>query len=163
MSTEPLNVWFAPSHSALLEMRLMDRRNGKTFATRTIKVSLPLTLRTRDTSGSTDRRWLTLVQNSVEQQGMELLENFKCAPQLLSARAISENNIQVQLRGVRGLNVGQGMILVPSNQFHSSAQNSPAGFPIIRLTRVDELRAQGELISGNNEACRQSECIAIPL
>jgi hypothetical protein len=164
ISTEGLNEWLAPSHTALLEMRLMNRLSGRVYAERQIKIKLPLSLRTRDTSGGTDRRWLNLVQHMVEAQGTEMLEGFRCAPLLLTAQAISENQVIIQLRGVRGLSPGQGILLMPQHQMSSrNTLSDSKNWPIVRVSSLDDLRAKGDLISGSNDACRAGDCVAIPL
>jgi|GEM_PF-2375144 len=165
MSTEGLNTWFAPSHQALVEMRLVDRRTNKTFATRAIKISIPVTLRSRDTSGGTNRQWLEMVRAQVKQTGMSMLEEFRCAPQIMTAQSISDTKVIVHVRGVQGLLQGQGMLLIPRSQLteQDNLQRKPGGWPIVRLSQVDELRAQADVISGSIAACRSGDCVAIPL
>jgi len=165
MITEGLNTWFAPSHSAVVEMRLLDRRNNKTFATRAIKISIPLALRSRDTSESTDRRWLELVRQQVQATGMSLLEEFRCAPQLMTAKSVSDSRVIVNLRGIQGLNQGQGMLLVPRSQLsvQEGLRHKPSSWPIVRLSQISEQRAEADLISGSTESCRSGDCVAIPL
>jgi len=164
ISTEPLNEWVAPTRSAQLEIRLINQRSGKIYSERKIKIKLPLTIRSRDTSGSTDRKWLNLVRQIVESQGLEMLESFRCAPPLLTAQTVSDNQIAIQLRGVRGLTAGQGLLLVPRNQLESQkSNNDQRNWPIVRISSLDEQRAKGDLISGSSAPCRDSDCVAIPL